>query len=122
MGVMLALSVTSFSQQKQTNLTSAVFSLQQIHTIYLTVTAENWEKMQPPQRGGFGGGGFGPPGGMRPGDQPTGGGVVFIGFTLTFDDDGMICRLLKPQLHQIRGQPTPALSKDPISHAHTSAV
>ncbi len=77
-GVLLALSVTSFSQQKQADLTSAVFGVQQIHTIHLTVTAENWDKMQPPQRGGFGGG-FGPPGGMRPGDQPPAGGVVFVG-------------------------------------------
>ncbi len=59
---------------------AAVFSLAQMHTIHITVTAENWEKMQPPQRGGLGGG-FGPPGGMRPfpGNQPPGGGDVLIG-------------------------------------------
>ncbi len=97
--IVLALPVRSFSQQPQTEATAprssqptskpaekksldsaaAVFNLTQIHVIHLTVTAENWEKMQPPQRGGFGGGGFGPPGGMRPGDQPPGNGNVIIG-------------------------------------------
>jgi hypothetical protein len=56
---------------------SEVFNLTQIHTLHISVTAENWEKMQPPQRGG----GFGPPGGFRPNpsEQSPGGRDVLIG-------------------------------------------
>ncbi|MBL8204307.1 MAG: CotH kinase family protein [Blastocatellia bacterium] len=69
---------TQSADNKQSDPAGSVFNLNQIHTIQLTITAENWEKMQPPQRGG----GFGPPSGMRPvqiqGDPPPGG-VVLIG-------------------------------------------
>ncbi len=85
---LLSLSLTALSQKaptktsekKSDDAAASVFNLSQIHTIHMTVTAENWEKMQPPQRaGGFGGGGFGPPGGLRLGELPPGGGDVLIG-------------------------------------------
>ena len=65
------------AEKKASESAGEVFNLTQIHTIHINVTAENWEKMQPPQRSG----GFGPPGGFRPnpGEQPPGGGDVLIG-------------------------------------------
>lgn len=84
----LSISLSAFSQstpakstdKKPNNVPSDVYTLTKIHTIHMTVSAENWEKMQPPQRGGFGGG-FGPPGGMpaNPGNPPPGGGDVLVG-------------------------------------------
>jgi hypothetical protein len=71
------------AEQPLSDPSAAVFSLAQMHTIHISLTAENWEKMQPPQRGGFGGGfgGFGPGGGPRPmpGEPPPGGQNVLIG-------------------------------------------
>ncbi|HEX4945986.1 MAG TPA: CotH kinase family protein [Blastocatellia bacterium] len=63
---------------------ASVFNLQQIHTIHLNLTAENWEKMQPPQRQGFGPGGMRPMGPPpfppNPGElPPAGGGNVVFG-------------------------------------------
>jgi spore coat protein H len=86
---LMGLSINTFGQKSPANAAEkksddaadAVFNLSQIHTIHINVSAENWEKMQPPQRGGgfnFGGG-FGPPGGTRPGEPPPGGGDVVFG-------------------------------------------
>lgn len=65
------------NEQRQAGATESMFNLTQIHSIYLTLTVENWEKMQPPQMGGAGGG-FGLPAGMRPipGGTPPGGDVL----------------------------------------------
>ena len=73
--------VPAKSSDKKPNIASSdVFNLTKIHTIHMTVSAENWEKMQPPQRSGFGGG-FGPPGVVPPipGNPPPGRGDVLIG-------------------------------------------
>lgn len=72
---LLRLPMSGFPQKKSADASASVFGLQQIHTIHLTLTAENWDKMQPPQRGGFG------PPGMRPiGPPPAGNrGDVLIG-------------------------------------------
>jgi spore coat protein H len=82
----MGLSISTFGQKspakaaekKSDDTVNSVFSLSQIHTIHINVSAENWEKMQPPQRGGFGGG-FGPSGGMRLGEPPPSGGDVVFG-------------------------------------------